>query len=51
MTFVIQRTRVPVRIAIGGLAAGMTAEEVLREYDLSAEDIRAEQAFWASQYI
>ena len=34
----IQGTRVPVSIVVGSLAAGMTIEEVQREYDLTQED-------------
>jgi uncharacterized protein (DUF433 family) len=42
---VIQNTRVPVSIVVGSLAAGMTVEDVKREYDLTEEDIRAALAF------
>ena len=38
---VIQGTRVPVELVIGQLAGGMTYEEVMREYDLTREDIQA----------
>ena len=38
---VIKGTRVPVARIIGGLAGGMTKEEVMREYEVSEEDIRA----------
>ena len=38
---VIAGTRVPVSIVIGSLADGMSNEEVMREYQLSREDIRA----------
>ena len=38
---VIRGTRVPVAIVVGSLAAGMSFDEVAREYDLSDEDIRA----------
>ena len=41
----IQGTRVPVSIVVGSLAAGMTIEEVQREYDLTREDIQAALAF------
>ena len=37
---VIRGTRVPVTIIVGSLAGGMTFDEIQREYDLSAEDIR-----------
>jgi uncharacterized protein (DUF433 family) len=26
---------------VGGLAGGMTPEEIMRDYDISAEDVRA----------
>ena len=42
---VIRGTRVPVSIVLGSLAAGMTHDEVQREYDLTEEDIRAALAF------
>lgn len=38
---VIRGTRVPVARILGGLAGGMTFDEICREYDVSAEDIRA----------
>lgn len=38
---VIQGTRVPIVRLIGGLAAGMTKEDVMQEYELSEEDILA----------
>jgi uncharacterized protein (DUF433 family) len=38
---VIRGTRVPVARILGGLAGGMTLEEVGREYDVTVEDIRA----------
>ena len=42
---VIRGTRVPVTIVIGSLAGGMTFEEIQREYDLTADDIRAALRF------
>lgn len=42
---VIRGTRVPVAIVLGSLAAGMSFDEVAREYDLTADDIRAALAF------
>ena len=36
---VIRGTRVPVAPIVGGLAGGMTMEEIIREYEVSAEDI------------
>ncbi len=42
---VIKGTRVPVSIVVGSLAAGMTNEEIQREYDVTQEDIQAALAF------
>ena len=44
---VIRGTRTPVAIVIGSLAGGMTFEDIQREYDLTAEDIRAALVFAA----
>jgi uncharacterized protein (DUF433 family) len=44
---VIRGTRVPVRIIIGSLAAGMTVEEVCDEYSLKPEHVRAALAYAA----
>jgi uncharacterized protein (DUF433 family) len=41
----IRGSRVPVTIVVGSLAGGMTFDEIQREYDLSAEDIRAALKF------
>ena len=38
-------TRVPVARIAGALAGGMTREELMREYDVSAEDILAALAY------
>jgi uncharacterized protein (DUF433 family) len=38
---VIRGTRVPVARVIGYLAGGMSLEDVQRDYDLTAEDVRA----------
>jgi uncharacterized protein (DUF433 family) len=38
---VIKGTRIPVTRILGGLAGGMTKEEIIREYEISEEDIRA----------
>ena len=38
---IVRGTRVPVAIVVGSLAAGMSFDDVAREYDLSDEDIRA----------
>jgi uncharacterized protein (DUF433 family) len=44
---VIRGTRLPVSTVIGSLAGGMTSEEIQREYDITAEDIRAALDFAA----
>jgi len=44
---VIQGTRVPVDLVLGKLAGGMSVEEVMREYDLSREDVQAALAYAA----
>ena len=44
---VIRGTRLPVSTVIGSLAGGMTSEEIQREYDIAAEDIRAALDFAA----
>ena len=38
---VIRGTRIPSTTVVGSLAGGMTLEEIQREYDLTADDIRA----------
>jgi uncharacterized protein (DUF433 family) len=38
---IIRGTRVPVTRIIGGLAGGMTKEEIMREYEVTEEDILA----------
>lgn len=38
---VIKGTRVPIARIIGGLAGGMTTEEIMREYEVTEDDIRA----------
>lgn len=38
---VIEGTRVPVSVVINYLADGMNIEEVMKEYDLTEEDVRA----------
>lgn len=38
---VIRGTRVPVVRILGGLAGGMTGEELCREYGIAPEDVRA----------
>jgi uncharacterized protein (DUF433 family) len=44
---VIRGTRVPLTVVVGSLAGGMTFEEVRREYDVTADDIRAALRFVA----
>ncbi len=44
---VIAGTRVPMSIVIGSLAGGMSNEEVMREYQLSRDDIKAALAYAA----
>jgi uncharacterized protein (DUF433 family) len=44
---VIRGTRTPVAIVVGSLAGGMSFEEIAREYDLTADDIRAALAYAA----
>jgi uncharacterized protein (DUF433 family) len=38
---IIKGTRIPVSCIIGGFAGGMTKEEIMQEYEISEEDIRA----------
>ena len=38
---VIRGTRVPLTRIVGGLAGGMTKEEIMREYEITEEDIEA----------
>lgn len=47
---VIRGTRVPIVRIIGGLAGGMTVEEITREYGITEEDVRAALAY-ASKLI
>jgi uncharacterized protein (DUF433 family) len=42
---VIRGTRITVSVVLGSLAAGMSFEEIQREYALTAEDIRAALKF------
>ncbi len=44
---VIQGTRVPVARVISELAGGVTKEEVMREYEITAEDVAAALAYAA----
>ncbi|MBD2464477.1 DUF433 domain-containing protein [Oscillatoria sp. FACHB-1407] len=45
---VITGTRVPVSLAIGSLASGMTMEEVIKEYELTIEQLQAALAYAAN---
>jgi uncharacterized protein (DUF433 family) len=47
---VIRGTRVPVARIIGGLAGGMSKQEVMREYEISEEDVLAALSY-AAQLI
>ena len=47
---VIRGTRVPVVRVLGGLAGGMSVEEVIKEYAVTEEDVRAALAY-ASEVI
>lgn len=42
---VIRGTRMPVSFVVGSLAGGMSFEEIQKEYDLTANDIRASLKF------
>jgi uncharacterized protein (DUF433 family) len=42
---VIRGTRVPIDRIVGGLAGGMTQDEVIREYEVTEEDIEAALAY------
>ena len=44
---VIRGTRVPVTRIIGGLAGGMTHKEIMREYEVTKEDILAALSYAA----
>jgi uncharacterized protein (DUF433 family) len=46
----IRGTRVPVARIVGGLAGGMTFEEIQAEYEVTVEDIRAALEF-ANQLV
>jgi len=47
---VIKGTRVPVDLILGKLAGGMTYEELMKEYDITQEDILSALEY-ASYYI
>jgi uncharacterized protein (DUF433 family) len=44
---VIAGTRVPVSLVVGSLGAGMSKEEVMREYGLTAADVDAALSYAA----
>jgi len=44
---VVRGTRTPVAIVVGSLAGGESFETLQRQYDLTADDIRAALAFAA----
>ena len=46
---VIKGTRVPVELVLGKLAGGMSVEEVIYEYYLSIEGVRAALGYAAQQ--
>ncbi len=47
---VIRGTRVSVARIVGGLAGGMTEQEIMREYEVTQEDMRAVLSY-ASELI
>ncbi len=47
---VIRGTRVPIVRLLGGLAGGMSVDDVCREYEVAPEDVRAALAY-ASQLV
>jgi uncharacterized protein (DUF433 family) len=46
---VIKGTRIPVALILGHLAAGMGTDEIVYEYDLTIEDIRAALGYAAKR--
>jgi uncharacterized protein (DUF433 family) len=44
---VIRGTRVPVSRIVGGLAGGMTVEEIIRDYEISEQDVHAALSYSA----
>ncbi len=44
---VIKGTRVPIEVIVGGLAGGMTFEDVCKEYRIKLEDVKAALAYAA----
>ena len=45
---VIAGTRVPVELILGKLAGGMSADEIVREYDVTTDDVYAALNYAAS---
>ena len=48
---VIRGTRIPVTTVVGSIAGGMAFEEIQREYDLTADDIRSALQFASEETI
>ena len=46
---VIRGTRVPITRIIGGLTGGMTNKDIIREYDVTEQDIRATLSYAGGQ--
>ncbi len=46
---VIEGTRVPVELLLGKLAAGLTIEELVEDYDVTREDVLAALAYAAER--
>jgi uncharacterized protein (DUF433 family) len=46
---VIKGTRIPVALILGHLAAGMSTDEIVYEYDLTVQDIRAALGYAAKR--
>lgn len=44
---VVRGTRVPITRIVGGLAGGMTKQEIMREYEVTEEDISAALSYAA----
>ena len=48
---IIKRTRIPIALILGHLAGGMSIKELLDEYDLKIEDVRAAFGYAAELII
>jgi len=46
---IIKGTRIPVALILGHLAAGMSTDEIVYEYDLTIKDIRAALGYAAKR--